>query len=96
MLMSPNPPDHALRGLGGLDYQQWQTLPLGEHVAFDVDVAKQTISSYVMDAYPPGRPLGDFLRELAAGTQAIRPIWGNLRPLTAHLIKLPRPDEYYD
>lgn len=96
MLISPNTPKHALEGFGAADHSQWQTLQLSGEVAFAADVSKKTYSQS-LPAYPPGRALGDFIRELATGALgAIRPIWGNFRPLSTYMIKLPKSSEYYD
>jgi hypothetical protein len=95
-LISPNPPKHALIGMGGRDYQQYQTLSMGGHVAENTQMAIQKACSGGMWAYPRGRPLGDLLRELAAQKQVIRPVWRDLEPLTRYLSNQPLPDEYYD
>jgi hypothetical protein len=93
MLISPNPPVHALEGLGGAGYQQWQGLPFAESVATIVQAAKQLLPASYVGGYLAGRPLGDLLRELATGNH-VRPIWGDLGPLTRYLIRMPRPQNY--
>jgi hypothetical protein len=95
-LISPNPPEHAIRGLGGSEYAQWQTLGLGQHVAENIQMAVEKGTTSSMGAYPYGRSLGDLLRELATQTRAIRPIWGDLGSLTRYLSAQPLPKEFYD
>ena len=96
MLLSSHPPDHAQWGFGGEKYRQWQPLDLSEQVALHINIArKMMMDSRLMGAYPDGLPLGDFVRRLAAENQ-IRPIWMKLPPLTQLLVKLARPQEYYD
>jgi hypothetical protein len=94
LLISPNPPEHALDGLGGLDYPQWQDFSSAQCVASNIETAKRLHSPPYMDAYPPQRPLGDLLRELTVKGR-IRPIWGDVGPLIRYLIKTPRPEDYY-
>jgi hypothetical protein len=95
LLISPNPPEHALRGLGGLDYQQWQDFSFAQHIASNVEIAQKLESPVYMQAYPPQRPLGDLVRGLATEGQ-IRPTWGNLEPLTRYSsIAISRSEDYY-
>lgn len=95
MLTLPNPPPHALQGLGGLDFPQWQSFSAGQYVASIVEGA-QLLTPAVEKGYPYRRPLGDLLTKLASSEHRIRPIWGNLPPLTNFQIKMPRPDPYFD
>lgn len=94
-LISPNPPAHTLQGLGGSEYAQWQALSMGQHVAAMAHSAKQIGSSSYMDAYPPRRPLGDLLKELATGNH-IRPAWSDLAPLARYMTDKALPEEYFD
>jgi len=96
MLISPKPPEHALWGAGGLDYPQWQTFLMGEQVTAIAETARQWESSRNMGAYPRHRPLGDFIRQLALRQNRIRPLWGDLPPLTNFQIRLPRAQPYFD
>ncbi|HEY6252297.1 MAG TPA: hypothetical protein VI685_20260 [Candidatus Angelobacter sp.] len=95
MLLSSNPPQHARWGFGGEKYRQWQTLALSTQAASIINIASQMKGSRLMGAYRFGEGLGDFIRRLAIENQ-IRPIWAALPSLTQYLVKLPRPQEYYD
>ncbi|MBU2515503.1 hypothetical protein KJ966_29655 [bacterium] len=93
LLISPNPPEHALTGLGGIDYQQWQDLTFAQYVATYVEEASRLQNGTYMDAYPFQRPLGDQIRELAAKGK-VRSRWGDLKPLTGYLSNAVRPGLY--
>jgi len=83
MLISPNPPEHALRGAGGTNFRLWQSLSLGQHVAAIASCAKEWEQPNGMPAYPYQRPLGDLIRELASKNQIRQTVWGDLPPLTS-------------
>lgn len=94
MLLSPTPPEHAQSGYGGKRFQQWQTLALSEQVAQNVHAAKQLMAPRTRGAYPLGYALGDLIKMLATSNQ-IRPVWGDLRPLTRLLVNAPLSDQYF-
>jgi hypothetical protein len=96
MLISPSPPDHAVSGLGGLDYPQWQSFSLAEHVAAFAAKCKQWDAAKQMSAYPYRRGLRDLIRGLATAHNTIRPTWADLPPLTTFQIKQPRAEPHFD
>ena len=95
LLLSPNPPDHAIHGPGGPDFAQWQSLALGKQIAGIAMDAQSFGSAQGLAAYPYRRPLGDLIRELVS-TGKLRGTWNVLPPLTTFQIEDPRPADYID
>lgn len=98
MLISPNPPEHAIQGFGGSEFQLWQSLAFGQHVAAIAQGAKSWHRAQGMSAYPYQRPLGDLIRELASPRldQIRNSVWSGLPPLTNFQVEELRPPLYFD
>lgn len=96
MLISPNPPTHAIDGAGDLKYRLWQSIPFAQRVASLTHSAQQWPNhSNTLQAYPYHRPLGDLIRELVAQKQ-LRMVWNSLPPFTSFRVDMVRPSPYYD
>ncbi len=64
-LLAPEPSDHALGGLGGLRYPQWQPFRFAEQIASVAHAAQNWPCSDV-PGYEYGKPLPYFIRELTS------------------------------
>ncbi len=92
MLISPNPPDHALEGLGGMNYQQWQERDITRHVARIANATQALpFQRNGMIAYPHHRSLGDLIRELSS-QGIIRDTWSRLPKLSNYLVSGGSPE----
>jgi hypothetical protein len=96
MLISPNPPEHAVQAQGGTDYPLWQSISLGQHVAAIAEASKKWSHDQRMSAYPYLRPVGDLIRELASFGLIRKSVWSGLPPLTNFQVDEPRPANYID
>lgn len=100
MIISPNPPEHALEGAGGQNLGLWQTLSVGQRVAEIASRAKEWSNTSGMASYQYQRPLGDLIRDLASPrANQIRSLWGGLPPLDSFQDQeepKPKPPDYCD
>ena len=94
MLISPNPPKHAVKAQGGIDYPLWQSISLAQHVAGIAQASQEWSQDRRIAAYPYKRPIGDLIRELASNDQIRKSVWSGLPPLTNFQVDEPLPPDY--
>ncbi len=95
LLLSPNPPEHALYGLGGQGYSQWQSFSEAALVCKIAHQAKQLLPKN-LNTYPTGMNIQEYLKQLVLSGE-LRPIWKDIgNPYRFKIPLSPPMRKYYD